>query len=76
MGRKPKIATEMEVLSFLTDVMRRDTPEDVKISEAMSAADKLIKYYKENVTDSDKKETGVVILPEIRKDDKNDNKTT
>lgn len=66
MGRKPKIATETEVLTFLTDVMRRDTPEDVKISEAMTAADKLIKYYKDNVSDNDKKETGVVILPEIK----------
>ena len=47
MGRKPKIATEAEVLTFLTDVMRRDTPEDVKISEAMTAADKLIKYLKD-----------------------------
>lgn len=65
MGRKPKIATETEVLTFLTDVMRRDTPEDVKISEAMTAADKLIKYLKDNA-ESDKKETGVVILPEIK----------
>lgn len=67
MGRKPNIATEKEVLTFLTDVMRRNTPEDVKISEAMTAADKLIKFYKDNVTESDKKETGVVILPEIKK---------
>lgn len=66
MGRKPKIATETEVLTFLTDVMRRDTPEDVKISEAMTAADKLIKYYKDNVSEDDKKETGIVILPEIK----------
>lgn len=66
MGRKPKIATETEVLVFLTDVMRRSTPEDVKISEAMTAADKLIKYYKDNVSDNDKKETGVVILPEVK----------
>lgn len=67
MGRKPKIATESEVLEFLTEVMRRKTPEDVKISEAMSAADKLIKYLKDN-TEQDKKETGIVILPEIRKE--------
>ncbi len=65
MGRKPKIATEAEVLTFLTDVMRRDTPEDVKISEAMTAADKLIKYLKDTA-DNDKKETGVVILPEVK----------
>lgn len=66
MGRKPKIATETEVLTFLTDVMRRDTPEDVKISEAMTAADKLIKYLKDTTAESDKKETGVVILPEVK----------
>ncbi len=65
MGRKPKIATETEVLTFLTDVMRRDTPEDVKISEAMTAADKLIKYLKDTA-DTDKKETGIVILPEVK----------
>ncbi len=69
MGRKPKIATETEVLTFLTDVMRRDTPEDVKISEAMTAADKLIKYLKDSA-DGDKKETGVVILPEIKEKQK------
>ena len=66
MGRKPKIATETEVLTFLTDVMRRDTPEDVKISEAMTAADKLIKYLKDTTADNDKKETGVVLLPPIK----------
>ena len=67
MGRKPKIATETEVLTFLTDVMRRDTPEDVKISEAMTAADKLIKYLKDTTADNDKKETGVVLLPPIKR---------
>lgn len=66
MGRKPKIATEKEVLTFLTDVMRRETPEDVKISEAMTAADKLMKFFKDTVSENDKKETGVVILPEVK----------
>ena len=69
MPKKPKIATQKEVLTFLTDVMRRDIDEDVKISEAMSAADKLFRYFREtSATDEDKKETGVVILPPVRKE--------
>ncbi|MEE1351709.1 MAG: hypothetical protein UHM23_06625 [Clostridia bacterium] len=71
MPRKTKIATQKEVLAFFTDVMRRDMDEGVKISEAMSAADKLYRHFRETNADSDnKKETGIVILPEIkRKDD-------
>lgn len=66
MGARRKIATQREVLSFLTDVMRRDIDDDVKVSEAMSAADKLYRYFRETTqNDTDKKETGVVILPEI-----------
>lgn len=71
MARKSKIATQKEVLEFYTDIMRRDMPdESVKISEAMTAADKLYRYFKESSPDdTDKKETGVVILPEIKKGD-------
>lgn len=70
MAKKKKIATQKEVLEFYTDIMRRDIPdENVKLSEAMSAADKLYKHFKEiTVADSDKKETGVVLLPETRKE--------
>lgn len=70
MAKKKKIATQKEVLEFYTDIMRRDIPdENVKLSEAMSAADKLYKHFKETtVLDTDKKETGVVLLPEIKKE--------
>ena len=53
--------------------MRRDIPDEtVKLSEAMSAADKLYKHFKETtVSDSDKKETGVVLLPEVRTEGEN-----
>lgn len=66
MGGRRKIASQKEVLSFLTNVMRRDIDEDVKLSEAMSAADKLYRYFREtSQSDTDKKETGVVILPQV-----------
>lgn len=69
MPRQRKIATHTEVLEFLTAVMRRDMDESVKLSDAMSAADKLHKYYmQENDEKKDAKLTGVVILPEIRKE--------
>lgn len=93
-----RIATHEEVLMFLTDVMRRDTydevtvqskekltrtdengnkineertvlssvPQRVKLSDAMSAADKLHKYYMQKTEADDEGETGIVILPEIR----------
>ncbi len=67
MGRKPKMATQEEVLEFFTSVMRQNTKDEVKISEAISAADKLYRYFRDTTApDSDQKETGVVILPEIR----------
>lgn len=69
MPRQRKIATHTEVLEFLTAVMRRDMDESIKLSDAMSAADKLHKYYmQENDEKKDAKLTGVVILPEIRKE--------
>lgn len=69
MSRKKKIATQKEVLEFYTDIMRRDIPDEtIKLSEAMSAADKLYKHFKDTTSDeSDNKETGIVILPEIQK---------
>lgn len=69
MSKSKKIATQKEVLEFYTEIMRRDIPdENVKLSEAISAADKLYKHFKEtSVTDTDKTETGIVILPEIKK---------
>ncbi len=67
MSRKTKIATQKEVLAFFTDVMRRDMDEGVKISEAMSAADKLYRHFRETAsTNENEKETGIVILPEIK----------
>lgn len=67
MPRKSKIATEKEVLEFFTDVMRRDTGDTVKISEAMSAADKLYRHFRESSQiNENEKESGVVILPEIK----------
>lgn len=70
MAKKKKIATQKEVLEFYTDIMRRDIPDEtVKLSEAMSAADKLYKHFKEEkVDETDKKETGIVILPEVKKE--------
>lgn len=65
MGRKRKIATQSEVLEFLTSVMRRTDGEGIKLSDAMSAADKLYRYLKEDAASSEnEKETGVVILPQ------------
>ncbi len=67
MPRQRKIATHTEVLEFLTDVMRRDMEDDVKLSDAMSAADKLHKYYmQEKDSGKDTRQTGVVILPAIK----------
>lgn len=64
MPRKPSIATEEEVLKFYTKIMRRDVEgEDIKLSDAMNAADKLSRYLRDTRPQSDDKETGVVILP-------------
>ncbi|MGN0162271.1 MAG: hypothetical protein ACI4EA_01640 [Candidatus Ornithomonoglobus sp.] len=70
MSRQRRIATHTEVLEFLTDVMRRDIEDGVKLSDAMSAADKLHKYYmQEKDNEKDTRRTGVVILPEIKNAD-------
>ena len=47
MGRKKKIATIEEILETLTEIMRSSPENGVKISEIMSAAEKLHKYLKE-----------------------------
>ncbi len=67
MARKKKMATQDEVLEFFTEVMRREADDgSVKLSEAISAADKLYRYFREtDTTDTDKQETGIVILPAI-----------
>lgn len=68
MSQKNKIATQSEVLAFFTDVMRRDIDDNVKISEAMSAAEKLYRHYREEKpNDTNQKETGVVLLPEVKR---------
>lgn len=68
MKGKTKIASQKEVLEFFTNVMRREES-DTKISDAMSAADKLYRHFKEvKETQKDEKLTGVVILPEIKED--------
>lgn len=66
--RKSKIATQTEILEFFTDVMRRADDDDVKLSDAMSAADKLHKYFqqKKEIDEEKANLTGVVILPSIR----------
>ncbi|MGN1115658.1 MAG: hypothetical protein ACI4TH_03745 [Candidatus Ornithomonoglobus sp.] len=75
MPRQRKIATHTEVLEFLTDVMRRDIEEGVKLSDAMSAADKLHKYYmQEKDNEKDMRQTGVVILPAVKDEEKEDEK--
>ena len=59
------IATKDEVLEFLTGVMRRDIEEGVKLSDAMSAADKLYKYIMQEQTDEkNERLTGIVYLPQ------------
>ena len=75
------IATHEEVLMFLTAVMSTDEqgnkineertvlnsiPQRVKLTDAMTAADKLHKYYMQKTTEDESAETGIVILPEIR----------
>ena len=96
--KKSPVATQEEILEFLTAVMRRDitdevvvnnkkkfTTEDefgnkvneevtipekhsvpIKLSDAMSAAEKLNKYYSQQMFDEEKEEYGVVFLPEVK----------
>lgn len=64
MGRKGKIATEKEVLEFFTSVMRRKDMTDAKLSDAISAADKLYRHFREVRESGDNTvECGVIILP-------------
>lgn len=72
MTQQRKIASHTEVLEFLTGVMRRDIEDGIKLSDAMSAADKLHKFHmqeREKKRDSDERFTGIVILPEIKEDE-------
>lgn len=66
--RKSKIATQNEILEFFTDIMRRGGDGDIKLSDAMSAADKLHKYFREKKEEATEKSsmTGIVILPQIK----------
>lgn len=67
---KRKIASQNEVLEFLTTIMRREA-EDTKLSDAMSAADKLYRIIKETKEhETDAKQTGVVLLPEVREENR------
>lgn len=72
-ARKSKIATQNEILEFFTDVMRRADDDGVKLSDAMSAADKLHKYFQQKKEESEEKNiTGVVILPPIKEKEENE----
>ena len=63
MPRKSKIATKREILETLTEIMRS---EETKVTETMSAAEKLYKYIKEDDAEkSEKCAYGIVILPEV-----------
>lgn len=96
--KKPPVATQDEILEFLTAVMRRTitdeivvnnkkkfTTEDeygnkvneeliipekysvpIKLSDAMSAAEKLNKYYSQQISDEDDEEYGIIFLPEVK----------
>lgn len=61
------IATVPEIFRRLTEIMR-STPEDgVKLSDSMSAADKLYKMLRDAGNDEgEEKKSGIVILPEIK----------
>ena len=69
MPRKASIATQDEILKNITDIMR-STPEDgVKVSERLSAAEKLFKMLREVKSEKDdEKVSGIVILPEIKEE--------
>ena len=69
MPKKPSIATQDEILKNITEIMR-STPEDgVKISERLSAAEKLFKMLRETKAEKEEaKVSGIVILPEIREE--------
>ena len=66
MPRKSKIATKTEVLETLTEIMRSTSDDGVKITEVMSAGEKLYKILKEESSEkNDERQYGIVILPEI-----------
>lgn len=65
MPRKPKIATQTEILETLTEIIRS---EDSKINEKISASEKLYKLLSDE-EDTDKKQYGVVLLPEIKEEE-------
>ena len=69
MPRKASIATQDEILKNITDIMR-STPEDgVKVSERLSAAEKLFKMLREVKSEKDDERiSGIVILPEIKEE--------
>lgn len=65
MARKPKIATKTEVLETLTEIMRSTPDDGVKITEVISAGEKLYKILKEeSIEKSEERQYGIVILPE------------
>ena len=69
MPRKTKIATKTEVLETLTEIMRSTPDEGVKITEVISAGEKLYKILKEEAAEkNDEKQYGIVILPEIKEE--------
>ncbi|MBQ3427380.1 MAG: hypothetical protein IJH37_09615 [Clostridia bacterium] len=66
MPRKSKIATKTEVLETLTEIMRSTSDDGVKITEVISAGEKLYKILKEESSEkNDERQYGIVILPEI-----------
>ena len=66
MPRKSKIATKNEVLETLTEIMRSTSDDGVKITEVISAGEKLYKILKEESSEkNDERQYGIVILPEI-----------
>ena len=68
MPRKSKIATKTEVLETLTEIMRSTPDDGVKITEVISAGEKLYKILKEeSLEKSEERQYGIVILPEIEK---------
>ena len=65
MPRKTKIATKTEVLETLTEIMRSTPDDGVKITEVISAGEKLYKILKEeSIEKSEERQYGIVILPE------------
>ena len=67
MPKKASIATTDEILKNLTEIMRSDPDDGVKINERISAAEKLFKMLRETKAEKDEERiSGIVILPEIR----------